>query len=266
MLRVLALLVTSVAFVRVNGTPLPPKGVSPQDLGRIVGGEETTIDKFPYQVGIRFLGAFHCGGSIFSSNIVITAAHCIYNFPPALLSVFAGTSSRTEGGIKRDIQRFIWHEDFDKDTSESDIGLIILEGHLDFSKTIQPIALASEGETIPPGTRAYISGWGTLEDDGNLAESLYSASVTIIDNLVCAKAYIGIVSITESMICASGEPYGGTAPCIGDYGGPLVAGGKVYGYVSWKDKCSEFSLPQIYSNVATLRTWIDANIKKYSSY
>ncbi|XP_073811913.1 trypsin beta-like [Musca autumnalis] len=48
--------------------------------GRAVGGEDTTIDKYPYQVSVRMLGSHICGGSIYKSRVVVTAAHCIYSF------------------------------------------------------------------------------------------------------------------------------------------------------------------------------------------
>lgn len=44
--------------------------------GRIIGGEETTIDKFPYQVSLMSYGYHICGGSIINKNHVLTAAHC----------------------------------------------------------------------------------------------------------------------------------------------------------------------------------------------
>jgi hypothetical protein len=45
----------------------------------IVGGEETTISKFPYQVGYLVNGKLKCGGSIISSNCILTAGEQLVN-------------------------------------------------------------------------------------------------------------------------------------------------------------------------------------------
>ncbi|CAL4061410.1 unnamed protein product, partial [Meganyctiphanes norvegica] len=54
-------------------------GISPS-MKRIVGGSDVQpIHKYPWQVGLReFPYAYHCGGSIISSDYILTAAHCFY--------------------------------------------------------------------------------------------------------------------------------------------------------------------------------------------
>lgn len=44
--------------------------------GRIVGGRDTTIEDFPYQISMRFNGRHTCGGSILNERSVLSAAHC----------------------------------------------------------------------------------------------------------------------------------------------------------------------------------------------
>lgn len=49
--------------------------------GRIVGGSEATTNQFPHQAALIINtdeGQFFCGGSIISTSIILTAAHCIY--------------------------------------------------------------------------------------------------------------------------------------------------------------------------------------------
>ena len=48
--------------------------------GRIVGGEDAKKNEFPWQVALSMsssAGSLFCGGSLLSSNTVLTAAHCI---------------------------------------------------------------------------------------------------------------------------------------------------------------------------------------------
>lgn len=48
--------------------------------GRIVGGEESEINEFPYQVSIHY-NYFHvCGGVIIDQTTILTTAHCIVGY------------------------------------------------------------------------------------------------------------------------------------------------------------------------------------------
>lgn len=44
--------------------------------GRIVGGEATFIEEYPYQASLQYLFSHICGAVIISENYVVTAAHC----------------------------------------------------------------------------------------------------------------------------------------------------------------------------------------------
>jgi trypsin len=57
------------------------------------------------------------------------------------------------------------------------------------------------------------------------------------------------------MICA-GVTGGGKNVCHGDSGGPLVVGGTLVGIVSWGIGCTEAGYPVVYSNVATLKSFV----------
>lgn len=50
---------------------------------RIVGGRNASVGEFPWQVSVqvRMAGKLYhnCGGSILSSNTILTAGHCVEN-------------------------------------------------------------------------------------------------------------------------------------------------------------------------------------------
>ena len=60
------------------------------------------------------------------------------------------------------------------------------------------------------------------------------------------------------MICA-GVSEGGKDACQGDSGCPLACGSHLVGIVSWGVVCVKSDYPGVYSNVATLRSFVTEN-------
>ncbi|XP_061397812.1 trypsin beta-like [Musca vetustissima] len=248
----LALMATS-AF----GSVIMPR-VTPDLDGRVVGGEDTTIEQFPYQVSVRMLGSHMCGGSIYNSRVVVTAAHCIFGFLGA--SVYSIQYGVTRVGGNTNVitaERIIKNENYDSGVINNDVALIFLSSDIPFGPNAQPIPLAT---TEPePNTIAVVSGWGAVEEDGASASILQKVEVLIVDRGVCANQYAGINEITNAMLCAAVEN-GGKDACQGDSGGPLVANGELVGIVSWGVGCARAEFSGVYSNVAELRSWIEDNL------
>lgn len=226
--------------------------------GRVVGGEDTTIDQYPYQVSVRLLGSHVCGGSIYNNRIIVTAAHCIYSFLGAsAYSVQYGVT--VVGGSNNVIgaQRIVKNEKYDSNTINNDVALIFLSSDIPFGANARPIPLATQSPAA--NTIAVVTGWGTTEEDGAAASILQKAEVLIVDQNVCKKQYAGVNEITNVMLCAAVEN-GGKDACQGDSGGPLVANGQLVGIVSWGVGCARADFSGVYSNVANLLAWIEANV------
>lgn len=67
-------------FPIVFSEPNPEDDTLNNELGdsKITGGEKTYIENHPYMVQLKKNGKFFCGGSIIEQNLVLTAAHCLY--------------------------------------------------------------------------------------------------------------------------------------------------------------------------------------------
>jgi trypsin len=118
---------------------------------------------------------------------------------------------------------------------------------------VQPITLTN---TEPPaGSLVVVCGWGIISSGGSLPSQLQAAELYIKDRAECNTAYAEYGGITENMICA-GVTGGGKDACQGDSGGPLVVGTQLVGIVSWGVGCALPDYPGVYSNVATLRSFV----------
>ncbi|XP_037908323.1 trypsin-4-like [Hermetia illucens] len=233
--------------------------------GKIVGGQATDISKFPHQVSLRS-GDFHfCGGSIYRTNIIITAAHCFYGLPWPNLNVVSGASKKSEGGLSTAVKEIVLHPYFDDEIMDYDVAILLLEEGIPFDDTRQPIALPAANSKTVDGSRAYVSGWGATLEGGSSPDQLQYVAVMTMDRQKCAEAYQKVdYPVTERMICA-GEETGGKDACQGDSGGPLVLQNKLIGIVSWGVGCARSEYPGVYSNVAILRQWIDQTVEKLTS-
>ncbi|KAH8336060.1 hypothetical protein KR067_009017, partial [Drosophila pandora] len=91
----------------------------------------------------------------------------------------------------------------------------------------------------------------------SIPSQLKYVNVNIVSQSVCASSTYGYGSeIKASMICAAAS---GKDACQGDSGGPLVSGGVLVGVVSWGYGCAYANYPDVYANVAALRSWVISN-------
>ncbi|XP_037916202.1 trypsin delta-like [Hermetia illucens] len=223
--------------------------------GRIVGGKATTIQSYPHQISLRYSGSHICGGSLYKANVVVTAAHCVQGTSASVLSVVAGTSSRTSGGTSIKVSQVKVHPSYSSSTMSNDVAVLILASSFTLSSSIQLIALTSSAPAA--GSVVTVTGWGTTSEGGSAASTLQVVDVNVVSSATCNSKY-GSGSITSSMLCA-GVDAGGKDACQGDSGGPLIQSGKLVGIVSWGYGCARAQYPGVYSNVAALKSWIEAN-------
>lgn len=238
--------------------------------GRIVGGEVATIQEFPYQVSVQLQGRHICGGAIIGIDTVLTAAHCFEDpWSSADYTVRVGSSEHESGGHVLSLRRVIAHGDYNPQSHDNDLALLILNGQLNFTEHLQPVPLAALADPPTADTRLQVSGWGFQAEESavsgevGVSPQLRFVDVDLVESNQCRRAYSQVLPITRRMICAA-RP--GRDSCQGDSGGPLVGyaaeegPARLYGIVSWGLGCANPNFPGVYTNVAAFRSWIDEQL------
>jgi len=108
-----------------------------------------------------------CGGTIYSSEVIITAAHCCESLgDDNYYKIIAGEQdldTQEPSEQRRSVTSFIMHPDYDTDTLENDICLLFLSSPLNLTGSYaKSLPLATEGSVITNGTECFISGWGSV--------------------------------------------------------------------------------------------------------
>lgn len=187
------------------------------DDSRIIQGTPAKLGEFPHQVGIYFEtndGGHKCGGTLISSNWVLTAAHCAAG--AKLFDLFFGSINYQQGTL-RQVDKFIVHERYNPNNLNNDVALLHFADPIVESSTIKIAKLPARGQTIGANVQLFVSGWGRISDTTD-TNSLYYTNVVSISNSDCEQYFGG--SIIASTLCCNGF-YTGQSTCKGDSGGPL---------------------------------------------
>ena len=247
---------------------------------RIVGGQQASIDDWPWQVWVKRTEPdgtpWACGGSIIAPRWILTAAHCLADgngvsysdlkYKHEFTVEYGKDRPRGQPGIP--VHRVIPHEGYKKDTGKNgllanDIGLIRLTENIPGHRNIQLSSEKLDRVFARPSLCATVTGWGTTKHGNPMGNAtLLRADVPIVPTDSC-KEYYGD-RLAHNTVCA-GYDQGGVDSCQGDSGGPLIVrhgNSSRYvqvGVVSWGDGCAEPGIPGIYTRVSKYIDWIQSH-------
>ncbi|XP_063063576.1 suppressor of tumorigenicity 14 protein homolog [Engraulis encrasicolus] len=248
-------------------------GTRPRRMSKIVGGIDAQTGSWPWQVSLQMERYGHvCGASLVSSRWLISAAHCFQDSDAIKYSdarswrAYMGMrvmNTASNAAATRQVRRITQHPQYDQFTSDYDIALLELSAPVFFNELVQPVCVPSPTHTFTARTTCFVTGWGVLREDGELASLLQEATVNIINQNVCNKLYDD--AVTPRMLCA-GNMKGGVDACQGDSGGPLVCleNGRRWflaGIVSWGEGCARQNRPGVYTQVTKFTDWIRMQTK-----
>ncbi|XP_031767969.2 transmembrane protease serine 3-like isoform X1 [Galleria mellonella] len=239
---------------------------------RIVGGMETSISMYPYNVAISRNGKHWCGGSIIDEQWVLTAGHCLdsaFDGDKRKLQPFvvrAGSSFHNRGGYQARINRVFFPENYVPGSADFDYSLLRLDRPMPIGRNIAVLNLPSRDYVMKEGDILIVTGWGSTDESGfgHIPDRLRFVPVPVMSLSDCQKAYR--FYITSRMLCA-GYATGGKDACNHDSGGPAVRDGVLLGIVSFGGKqCGDPRSPGVYSRVSQVTDWVEETITSNEAY
>ena len=120
------------------------------------------INEVPYIVNIRKNGKHSCGGSILSSEIILTAAHCIDQ--PGNYTISSGSLYGNQG-TSHNIIRIAVHPNYYKRAFANDLALLTIIPPIDLIHSLNRKITIFNGNVLPESLGA-ISGWGCIKRIG----------------------------------------------------------------------------------------------------
>lgn len=69
--------------------------------------------------------------------------------------------------VSRSAARIIVHPDYSSSTNDNDVALVQLSSTVTFTDYVRPVCLAADGSVFPSGLDCWVTGWGTLTEDGS---------------------------------------------------------------------------------------------------
>ncbi|CAG7697407.1 unnamed protein product, partial [Allacma fusca] len=136
----------------------------------VVPSKKANEGDYPHQVQLRKVKTKgkdpeqHCGGAILNTYLVLTAAHCVYDYIKNgtldQIEVVAGEHDlKIESGHEQVVQiheAFV-HKNYESKAKDDDIALLLLQTELTFNKYVRSIPIP---KNVASTVKGKLSGWG----------------------------------------------------------------------------------------------------------
>ncbi|XP_063216521.1 trypsin-like [Bacillus rossius redtenbacheri] len=265
---------------------------------------EIQLEEYPYLVSLHLVNFGHlCTATIISKKLVLTAAHCLYDFKkkefldPADLRLVYGAQEmdssldyiyQPETEVRFVVSTYI-HPRFDVDNFFQDIAMVNVDAPWDErAKLVTLPSFHVSRSALPEGYVCHVVGWWSAGKCGGVKTVLPSlisgeqhpqldlqrqeqfltakmAQKVILDAVNCTNLSESSRLVHEYItICTYKED---KSSCDGDAGAPLICDNLQVGILSWGLGYKENgkAMPLVYARVNDYLPWIKFAIDVFES-
>lgn len=228
---------------------------APQATPSIAGGTRAAAGEFPFMARL----SVGCGGTLYTQQIVLTAAHCVGRTGPTTsITATLGVVDLQSSSRIQVKSTYV----YTNPARTGDWALIKLARPVDLATL--PIATTNQYNN---GTFT-ITGWGATGEGASQSRYLLKAQVPFVSDSTCRREYSNLNSNEE--ICAGGLPQGGVDTCGGDSGGPMFRRDNnnawiQVGITSWGHGCARPNVPGVYTEVSTFAAAIATGARELAN-
>jgi hypothetical protein len=206
--------------------PAKPLQRYPRAHASIING---TLATGPGPLALVTNGVGQCSGTVISNNVVMTAAHCVYDLstrqlldPSKFIVQTSAVSTRAPTGTYSRVNRIIPHT-WQPSNFYGDLALLQLATTV--TAPAMPLATNADLGLLNPGTVAIAEGWGVVVPGSDQPSTdLRLGSFAVQSPSYCSNQaqQFGVLFDSSGTLCAI-DPSFQVSTCSGDSGGPLVA-------------------------------------------
>jgi trypsin len=252
---------------------LPVVAKEQEQTARIIGGNPAQKGRYPYLVSLGWKNSegvvrHKCGGTILSSNVIVTAAHCEAHINHVTIGDYDIKNGDDDNRVELfPIKKIETHQRFNSNTFEFDIALVFFGEYSEKNTSNKSFAVRdpnwnlfkTEGANSRNEEVLTVIGWGVDSVGGSTTAVPRATNVKSQDDADCQNIFGANNFSPDTMLCAAES---GQDACQGDSGGPLIRKGKnsnqdvVVGLVSWGIGCADPNYPGVYTEVSRVQNWI----------